>query len=53
MASERFQFHYVKTPVGTISGQAVLTQTEDAINELGQYMYDATTDATDALNKAN
>lgn len=52
MASERFQFHYVKTPVGTISGQAVLTQTEDAINELGQYMYDATTDATDALNKA-
>lgn len=52
MASKEFQFHYVKTPTGSISGQSVLTQTEDAINDLGDYMVDATADATEALNKA-
>lgn len=52
MASKEFQFHYVKTPTGSISGQSVLTQTEDAINDLGDYMVDATADETEALNKA-
>lgn len=37
MASKEFHFHYVKTPTGAISGQSVLTQTEDAINDLGDY----------------
>lgn len=50
--ANQFQFHYVKTPTGTISGQSVLTQTEDAINDLGQYMAEATQDATDALTQA-
>ena len=53
MASKEFQFHYVKTPTGSISGQSVLTQTEDAINDLGDYMVDATADATEALNKGS
>lgn len=56
MASKEFRFHYVKTPTGAISGQSVLTQTEDAINNLGEYMVEATVeatgDATEALNKA-
>lgn len=52
MASKEFRFHYVKTPTGAISGQSVLTQTEDAINDLGDYMIEATGDATEALNKA-
>ena len=52
MASKKFRFHYVKTPTGAISGQSVLTQTEDAINNLGDYMLDATSDATEALKKA-
>ncbi len=52
MASKEFQFHYVKTPTGSISGQSVLTQTEDAINDLGDYMFEATGDATEALKKA-
>lgn len=52
MASKEFRFHYVKTPTGAISGQSVLTQTEDAINDLGDYMFEATGDATEALNKA-
>ena len=52
MASKEFRFHYVKTPTGAISGQSVLTQTEDAINNLGDYMAEATVDATEALNKA-
>jgi hypothetical protein len=52
MASKEFQFHYVKTPTGSISGQSVLTQTEDAINDLGDYMVEVAGDATEALNKA-
>lgn len=52
MASKEFRFHYVKTPTGAISGQSVLTQTEDAINNLGDYMVEATGDATEALTKA-
>ena len=53
MASENFQFHYVYTKTGSISGQMVLRQTEDAINDLGDYIYDATLVATEALTKAN
>lgn len=52
MASKEFHFHYVKTPTGSISGQSVLTQTEDAINDLGDYMVEVAGDATEALNKA-
>lgn len=52
MASKEFQFHYVKTPTGSISGQSVLTQTEDAINDIGDYMVEVAGDATEALNKA-
>ena len=35
--TKKFQFHYVRNSVGTIDGQSVLTQTEDAINEVGEY----------------
>lgn len=52
MSSKEFRFHYVKTPTGAISGQSVLTQTEDAINDLGDYMVEVAGDATEALNKA-
>lgn len=52
MASKEFQFHYAKTPTGSISGQSVLTQTEDAINDLGDYMVEVAGDATEALKKA-
>lgn len=48
-----FQFHYVKTPTGTISGPSVLTQTEDAINDLGEYMAQATANAEEALSQAS
>lgn len=51
--AEHFDFHYVKTPTGTISGQSVLKQTEDAINEIGEYSYQATVDAAEAVQKAN
>ena len=52
MASKEVRVHYVKTTTGAISGQSVLTQTEDAINNLGDYMVEATGDATEALKKA-
>lgn len=52
MASKEFHFHYVKTPTGAISGQSVLTQTEDAINDLGEYMSQSTTNADEALRQA-
>lgn len=50
--AEHFDFHYVKTPTGTISGQSVLKQTEDAINEVGEFSYQASLDAASALQKA-
>ena len=52
MASEKFQFHYVPTPTGSISGKMVLQQTEDAINDLGAYMFAATFDASESLRIA-
>ena len=38
--SEHYDFHYQPTGSGAISGQQVLQQTEDAINELGDYVND-------------
>lgn len=35
--SEAFDFHYVYTATGEISGPSVLKQTEDAINDVGKY----------------
>lgn len=52
MASERFNFHYVPTPTGSLSGQSLIHQTEDAINALGDYMYNATFDASESLRLA-
>lgn len=52
MASKEFQFHYVYTPTGSISGPSVLTQTEDAINDLGEYMSQSATNADEALRQA-
>lgn len=53
MANKRFQFHYASSPTGSISGQMVLTQTEDAINEIGEYMYSVELTANEALKTAN
>lgn len=50
--TKKFQFHYVRNSVGTIDGQSVLTQTEDAINDLGEYMSQSTTNADEALRQA-
>lgn len=36
MATKRYEFHYVPSPTGEISGRAVLRQTEDAINGIGE-----------------
>ena len=47
-----FDFHYVYTPTGSISGPSVLTQTEDAINDLGEYMSQSTVNADEALRQA-
>lgn len=47
-----FDFHYVYTPTGSISGPSVLTQTEDAINDLGEYMVQGTAKADEALRQA-
>lgn len=47
-----FDFHYVYTPTGSISGPSVLTQTEDAINDLGEYMVQTTAKADEALRQA-
>lgn len=53
MAEQHFDFHYVKTPTGSISGQSVLKQTEDAINEVGEFSYQASVNAAEAVQKAN
>lgn len=47
-----FVFQFVKTTTGEISGEAVLTQTEDAINAIGQIAQDANTGSSDALATA-
>ena len=51
MASERFQFHYVRTAPGSISGPSFVQQTEDAINDLGDYAY-RNGDAAEAIRIA-
>ena len=52
MPSEVFQFHYVTAPTGELSGHSFMVQTEDAINAIGQYAYESTADASDALRIA-
>lgn len=51
--TKKFQFHYVRNSVGTIDGQSVLTQTEDAINEVGEYTYQIVANTEEALRIAN
>lgn len=51
--AENFQFHYVRTKTGSISGQMVMQQTEDAINDLGEYIFDVNKNANEALRTAN
>lgn len=52
MASERFQFHYVRTAPGSISGPSFVQQTEDAINDLGDYAYRINGVAAEAIRIA-
>lgn len=52
MPSEVFQFHYVTAPTGELSGHSFMVQTEDAINAIGQYAYESTADASEALRIA-
>ena len=50
--SEHYDFHYQPTGSGAISGQQVLQQTEDAINELGDYVNDNIGGAMDVAQQA-
>lgn len=53
--AEEFDFHYVPSPTGEISGKSVLKQTEDAINDIGRYAkgaYDSSTNAEAISNQA-
>ncbi len=50
--SEHYDFHYQPTGSGAISGQQVLQQTEDAINELGDYVYNNVGGAMDVAQQA-
>ena len=50
--SEHYDFHYQPTGSGAISGQQVLKQTEDAINELGDYVNDNVGGAMDVAQQA-
>ena len=50
--SEHYDFHYQPTGSGAISGQQVLEQTEDAINELGDYVNDNIGGAMDVAQQA-
>ena len=52
MPSKEFQFHYVVAPTGELSGHSFMVQTEDAINAIGQYAYESTADASEALRIA-
>ena len=52
MPSKEFQFHYVTAPTGELSGHSFMVQTEDAINAIGQYAYESTADASEALRIA-
>lgn len=50
--SEHYDFRYQPTGSGAISGQQVLEQTEDAINELGDYVNDNVGGAMDVAQQA-
>ena len=50
--SEHYDFHYQPTGSGAISGQQVLEQTEDAINELGDYVNNNVGGAMDVAQQA-
>ena len=50
--SEHYDFHYQPTGSGAISGEQVLQQTEDAINELGDYVNDNVGGAMDVAQQA-
>ena len=50
--SEHYEIHYQPTGSGAISGQQVLQQTEDAINELGDYVNDNVGGAMDVAQQA-
>lgn len=52
MANKKFQFHYTPTGTGVISGPEVLQQTEDAINNIGQYADQASDNSEEALSIA-
>lgn len=52
MATKKFDFHYVPTGTGVISGQQVLQQTEDAINQIGEYADSASDNSEQALTIA-
>lgn len=52
MANKKFQFHYTPTGTGVISGPDVLQQTEDAINNIGQYADQASDNSEEALSIA-
>ena len=49
---KKFIFHYTPTGTGVIDGPAVLQQTEDAINEIGEYADNASDNSEEALNIA-
>lgn len=49
---KKFDFHYTPTGTGVISGPDVLQQTEDAINEIGEYADNASDNSEEALNIA-
>lgn len=52
MANKKFQFHYTPTGTRVISGPEVLQQTEDAINNIGQYADQASDNSEEALSIA-
>ncbi|ANU65047.1 cell shape-determining protein MreD [Burkholderiales bacterium YL45] len=52
MTLKKFEFHYTPTGTGVISGPEVLKQTEDAINEIGEYADNASDNSEEALNIA-
>lgn len=47
-----FQFHYTPTGTGVISGPEVLQQTEDAINDIGEYADQASDNSEETLSIA-
>lgn len=50
--AERYVFHYVPTPLGTLSGKSFAQQTEDGINAVAQYVAELGVDASEAIRLA-